>query len=248
MSWFQNLFSRRNNRIEASPIFIAGCGHSGTSILLAILDAHSKIHAIPGETKIAVQDSQWKFNQAIKKFDRMTLKEGKTRWIEKTPNNIRHLEKILNWLPEAKILLIIRDGRDVALSIKKRTGSLEKGIDRWLEDNADGRPFWNHPNVHVLKYEDLITNFENTVKSVMSFLDEEYEPAMKDYHETPKQWYSDKIEKPESAVKKNHKQHRNWQINQPLFDGRGQWKDLSPEEIALINEKAGEMLTELGYS
>ena len=33
-----------------SPIFIVGCGHSGTSIMLALLDAHSKIEVIPDES------------------------------------------------------------------------------------------------------------------------------------------------------------------------------------------------------
>jgi len=47
---------------------------------------------------------------------------------------------------------------------------------------------------------------------------------------------------------KNHKQYRNWQINQPLFDGRGDWKDLSADELSFINSIGGSMLAEFSYT
>ena len=41
--------------------------------------------------------------------------------------------------------------------------------------------------------------------------------------------------------------YRNWQINQPLFDGRGKWRQMTEEEKRLVKAKAYGMLAELGY-
>jgi hypothetical protein len=36
----------RHITIDSQPVFIVGCGHSGTSLLLAVLGTHSKLYAI----------------------------------------------------------------------------------------------------------------------------------------------------------------------------------------------------------
>jgi hypothetical protein len=177
----------------------------------------------------------------------MAILAGKYRWVEKTPKHIYYIGRILKWCPGARVLLVIRDGRDVALSIQARTGSLDVGIKRWIEDNLAGKEFWRHPNVYIVKYEDLIGDFEFTVKGILKFLDEEYEERMKEYYKIPRKWYSDKIAKPATPLGENHGQYRNWQINQPLFDGRGRWKKMSDNELSYINAVAGEMLIEFGY-
>lgn len=235
--------------IDSAPVFIVGCGHSGTSILLTILGAHSRIHAVPYESRVAIINKKSKFHRKLKEFDKQAVVARKRRWVEKTPRHILHIGKILKWQPNAKIILIIKDGRDVAYSIQKRTDSLEGGIKRWVEDNLAGKKYWGDPNVHVMKYEDLITDFETTITGVLSFLNEEYECEMKDYHTKPRKWYSDVISKPETVHEgKNHEQYRNWQINQPLFDGRGRWKEMSADELFFINSIGGSMLAELDYA
>jgi hypothetical protein len=122
--------------------------------------------------------------------------------------------------PNARILLLLRDGRDVASSIRDRTGSIETGIIRWLEDNRAGRELWSHPSVYVFKYESLLESFEFTVKGVIEFLSEEYQDGVKANLKSPRYYYSNKIDKWETAFGKNHDQYPNWQINQPLFDGK----------------------------
>ena len=189
-----------------------------------------------------------KFQEALKNFDRMAVSAGKRRWIEKTPKHIYRIGDILRLQPEAKIILIIRDGRDVACSFKYRTGSVEIGIKRWHEDNLAAKEYWSHPNVYAIRYEQLVDDFENSIADVLSFLNETYEKGMKDYYKTKTRWYSTKITKPPSAFGEHHNQYRNWQINQPLFDGRGRWKELSVDELSYIEEVAGSMLVEFGYT
>ena len=233
--------------IDRPPVFIVGCGHSGTSILRTMLGAHSRIYAVPFESEIAMQDDPQRFHTTIGAFDRLAVAAGKHRWIEKTPSHIHHVGRILKWCPGAKILLIIRDGRDVACSIQARSGNLEQGIKRWVNDNLAGKEYWEHPNVHVIKYEALISDFEFTIKDVLNFLGEGYEEGMKDYYKTPKKWLARKVVDLPTPLGRNHHKYRDWQIHQPLFDGRGRWKKMSDRELSLVNSIAGGMLVELGY-
>jgi len=173
---------------------------------------------------------------------------GKARWLEKTPSHVFRLKEILHYFPETKILHVLRDGRDVACSFQDRYGYLEAGLDRWTEDNRAGQAFWDHPQVHLVRYEKLVAEFEDTIHAIMEFLHEEYEDSLSRYHETSRCFFTSRIEKPPNAFRENHDLYRNWQINQPLFDGRGRWLRLTEEEKNLIKEKAGEMLIEYGYA
>jgi hypothetical protein len=243
------LFQRfiKRNKIASPPIFIAGCGHSGTSLILAILGCHSRIYAVPYESGIALRSGNRLSRWTLRKFDALTIAAEKQRWVEKTPRHIKHIGKILRSCPSAKVLVIVRDGRDVACSIQERTGSLDEGILRWREDNLFGKEFWDHPSMHVFKYEDLIEDFDSTLRGILAFLGEESEEQLKTYYATPKYYYhARRIEKPPSAAA-DLGQYRNWQINQPLFDGRGKWQRLSPGELQRVHEVAGDLLAELGY-
>jgi len=245
-SYIWNKYVKQIN-IDGPPAFIVGCGHSGTSVLLAILGAHPRIYPVPYESSIATQDEELKFQQAVKQFDADTITAGKRRWVEKSPVHIHYIERIFEWIPNAKIIVIVRDGRDVASSIKDRNGSLEEAVNRWIRDNLTAKQHFDNPNVHVIKYESIITHFEDSISELLKFLGEEYYVEIKDYYKTKKTWYSKDTSKPASAFGENHAQHRNWQINQPLFDGRGKWKKLSPKELDYIYSVAGPLLTEFGY-
>jgi len=239
-AYFRNKYIR-GVKITGEPIFVVGCGHSGTSLLLVILGAHSKIYAVPHESRIAAH-CRWRFLAGMRRFDRWAIAHGKARWVEKTPKHILHIDNILKHRPNAKVLLIIRDGRDVACSLQKRHGSLEFGIRQWVQRNTEGKKYWNHPNVRVVKYESLISDFEKTMREVLTFLGEDYEPAIKDYYKSPQ-----KIEKPASEGK-NSQDFQTWKVNQPVFDTRGKWKNLSEADQALIRQIGGELLAELGYT
>ncbi len=63
-------------------------------------------------------------------MEEVARKQGVDRWIDSTPTNIPHLLRIKKDFPEARIVHIIRDGRDVALSLAKRGWSRPLPWDR----------------------------------------------------------------------------------------------------------------------
>lgn len=238
----------RGIRADKPPILIVGCGHSGTSVLLRILDMHPAIYGIPYESR-AFLKSRTKIRLASWFWKKNTIAAGKHRWAEKTPSHIHAIRRILEEYPDARILLIVRDGRDVAISLRKRTGDFAGGIARWMEDNRAGEAFWNHPQVFKLAYEELVGRFEEIMPKICAFLDEPFDASMRDFHQRKLSLFrAEDNAAPPDESDTHHNQHRNWQINQKLFDGSGKWRlEMSSEEKNLFKQKAGEMLIEYGY-
>lgn len=239
----------KGGRVTSPPIFVVGCGHSGTSVLLKILNMHPHIHAIPFESRVFLK-SVWKIRMARFFWYKNTIAAGKLRWAEKTPAHVHAISRILEIYPGARILLIIRDGRDVALSLRKRTGNFAAGVARWVRDNRAAEAYWNRPQVFRLTYEELVTNFDNVMHKVCEFLDEPYDASMRNFHEQRLDLFrSPASAPPPSAAGVHHARHRNWQINQQLFDGSGKWREgMSAEEKTLFKQKAGQMLIDYGYA
>ena len=124
------------------PIFIVGCQRSGTTMLRLMLDSHSQISCGP-ETRF-LEDlerivgpdwkrlSQFGYSQEewlkrIRAFfegiqSDYARSRGKTRWADKSPRYALHIHFLLQVFPDAQIVHVIRDGRDVAVSHRKRFG------------------------------------------------------------------------------------------------------------------------------
>lgn len=234
-----------------NPIFIVGCGHSGTSIMLRVLGNHPNLHAIPKETAVFLTaDSTLKYR--MHSWDKECFEAGHSRWIEKTPPHIFQISRFLSIRPKSQFVLMIRDGRDVVCSLKKRVGysKVQDRIDRWVFDNKAGLRFWDHPQVKVVRYEDFVENPEQTTRDLFDFLGESHNNDALEYHRQTANWYSDKVRKPRSV--RQHSDHmdlRNWQINQPVFDGRNKWKQelTRAEKTAFKKSSAQELLEQLGY-
>ena len=236
----------------ANPVFICGCGHSGTSLVLRILGEHSAMYAVPYESRCGESLAP---ATVFRKFDiiawarTVAWTRKRCRWLEKTPGNVRHLEKLMAHFPAGKFLIIIRDGRDVAASLKKRGYTLADAIDRWVNDNRAGEKFWNHPRVMKFTYEELVTQTQATLEKILGFLGEPLEDGLLRHHEKPRAMCATDAKKNNAAENgSQHREHRSWQINQPVFDGRGKWKnELSADDVAFIEQRAGAMLREYGY-
>jgi tetratricopeptide (TPR) repeat protein len=234
-----------------NPVFIVGCGHSGTSIMLAILSNHPAFYPITYESAL-FKRSESEIREIMLQWDRECIEAGKKRWIEKTPPHIFHIKKFLLHRPQSKFILMLRDGRDVVCSLKYRTEykSFEERVERWIYDNLAGLPYWNHPNVMVVKYEDLVGETEITLRKVFSFLGENYTSEVLDYYKHQKHWYHSEIEKPMTIeTHKDHHKLRNWQINQPLFDRRGRWKtEMEEQEKTIFKKVDKDYLIKFGYA
>jgi len=118
-------------------------------------------------------------------FSANALAQGKSRWGEKTPYYILHLETILEMFPDAKIVHIIRDGRDCALSMLERRWDL--GIFNiyhaaytWNKYVLSGKDFGNrHPDCYFeFRYEDLLDTPEKIVKSLCQTIDLKYDSSL----------------------------------------------------------------------
>jgi hypothetical protein len=102
---------------------------------------------------------------------------GKEVWAEKTPWNIRVLRKFLGAFPEARILHIVRDPRDVVLSLRKKRGGREwlRWAAIWLASVAAIQPYRARESVLELRYEELCTSPESTLCEMTEFLGVEFD-------------------------------------------------------------------------
>jgi hypothetical protein len=244
-------------KVARPPIVIAGCGHSGTTLLLSMLDAHSAIFGVPYEAKLGKsQDAEFTAKTAL--FDKLTIAAGKARWVEKTPSNVFYLDRLFENLPELKVIIMVRDGRDVATSMRirfedsmaGRSAAFAHGVNRWVDENTQWLRHRDHPRLLMVKYEDLVKNFEVTITRIVEFLGEACEPALLEFHRSKNNYLHDaKVDTAPEATQQNINQFRNWQVHQPLFDGSGRWRtEMNDEEKRLFKEKAGALLQSFGYA
>ncbi|MGH9528376.1 MAG: sulfotransferase family protein [Terriglobales bacterium] len=101
-------------------------------------------------------------------MDEIAQKQGVDRWIDSTPTNVPHMLRIQKDFPDALFIHIIRDGRDVALSLDKREWSRPLPWDKnnsllsaglyweWIVRKA--RKYGNELGSHYteIRYEDLV--------------------------------------------------------------------------------------------
>lgn len=234
--------------IDAPPVFVVGCGHSGTSILLRLLGAHSRMYGVSYESRIIFR-SKSQQRLAFWLWNRNAVARRKHRWVEKTPMHVQVIDRIFSMFHDAKVIFVVRDGRDATVSMRKRYGNFERGMKRWLNDNRCGLEWVDDDRVMMVKYEDLVRNYDQVMPRICEFIGEEFEEGMLSYHEQPAYVFSKNLSHPGSPEGKDHQQFRNWQINQKLFDGSGKWKnDMTDEEKALFKKEALDLLIQLGYA
>ena len=100
---------------------------------------------------------------------------GKSRWGDKTPAYLHHVNELLAIWPDARFIVLVRDGRDVALSIVglpfgpnnvwAAARCWAAGIRRGQETER------RHPDqVLTLRYEDLASEPRREVERICAFL------------------------------------------------------------------------------
>lgn len=103
-------------------------------------------------------------------------------WGDKTPHYILDLDILHNLFPRSKFIWLIRDGRDVALSLMAKSWG-KKNIyscaQYWKECNrdTDTKIFLESNNLlYKVRYEDLIDNPALEVSKLYEFLEEDFDP------------------------------------------------------------------------
>lgn len=231
--------------------FICACGHSGTTLLATMLATHPHIFVPLLETEIFLQPDDDVARKRVAELQQQAIAERKPVLVEKTPRHIYSIPRMRRIVPDARFILMIRDGRDVAASLGKRFGgNFEVGFRRWVDDNKFLHAELGKPDVMLLRYEDLVTAPESSLRAVCEFLGVKFRPEMLKYHERKHLWFGRKEVRQSTAIGDGHDDHRNWQVNQPLFDGRGRWRtDLPPQYVARFKTGtfASQFMREFGY-
>lgn len=113
-------------------------------------------------------------------FSEYARKKGKLRWAEKSLGNTFHIHTLKRLLPSALFVHIVRDFRDVYLSIKKYTKNRERSYSifraaYYYRRNAlvykQSKEMQNR--CMIIRYEDLILSFQYTLQILFKFLGED---------------------------------------------------------------------------
>jgi hypothetical protein len=107
---------------------------------------------------------------------------GKARWIEKTPRHLLITDTLRSLWPAARIVRIVRDPRDTAVSLSRMPFAKESVVGNLVRVDQDHRAARQRiaadPLAMTLRYEDLVTEPERELRRVCAFIGEAFEPAM----------------------------------------------------------------------
>jgi hypothetical protein len=187
--------------------------------------------------------------------DYLTIASKKTRWVEKTPTHVFHIDEIVGAVPDALFVEIKRDARDVLASKKTRRSEVwksDKYADKRQHKNLEKAfdSFWDalswqtavragesaaakYPEkFYSVRYEDLVKNPEQTVRQICAFAGMDFEPEMLE------------ITTRNSAVSDENETKQKGIVSTSV----GRWQSvLTPAEIAVIQWRAGSELKKAGY-
>ena len=180
-------------------------------------------------------------------MDDVARQQGVDRWVDSTPTNIPHMLRIARDFPQAQFIHIIRDARDVALSLDKRAWSRPLPWDKkrsllaagiyweWIVRN--GRKYGSTlgPKYMEVHYEELVEHPQPALERIGLFLQQDL-----DYTRI-QQTSVGSVKKPLTSFKED--------LNEGLFSPVGRWKDRFPADQLVIFERlVGGYLQELGYA
>jgi hypothetical protein len=268
----QRRWRMRGYRSAQRHVVMGGAPRSGTTVLRKVLDRHPELCAGP-ETKLFVPAAfnlQWlaqSYDVPLPDLEAMLRSSpsqaafidafagrvrrdaGKVRWAEKTPQNIRNLDWILGRFPDASVVHIIRDGRDVVCSMRQHPDwrwvdgewqkmlvprSVESYARRWLADTTAGLAWRDDPRYVEVRYEDLVADPPAVLRAICDGIGASADTA----------WL-------ESLA---HPEGDDQESKQPDYEGAvssasvGRWRaDLSAAERQEVERLCGPRLRELGY-
>lgn len=181
------------------PIFVVGLPRSGTTLVERVLAAHSKVQGLGELANVhlwarkaedhpaVLQDAQ-----KLADFYADTLPEiadTAVAFVDKAPGNYAFLGAMAQAFPNAVILNVERDPRDVALSMWRThfgAGGLYYTHDlKWMAAEANRyRRYMQHwrdvlpDRIYNVQYEHLVRNLEDTARELAGICDLTFEDSM----------------------------------------------------------------------
>jgi tetratricopeptide (TPR) repeat protein len=232
---------------ENAPILILGLPRSGSTLLEQILASHSRVEGThelaeiprivlelqgrdpdlnnPRYPGVLAELPLKRFAQLGQKYldDTRAYRTGRARFIDKMPNNFRHIGLIHLMLPQATIVDARREpmaccfgnlkqlfarGQEFAYSVED--------IARYYRTYLELMEHWDKVlpgRVLRVHYEDVVDDLEGNVRRILDFCQLPFEPACLDYHRT------------ERSVRTASSE----QVRQPIFrEGLEQWRHYEP--------------------
>lgn len=254
----KNLFigHEKQGHQAPDPIFIVGLPRAGSTLLEQILASHSQVdgtqelpnilslaHRLRGR-RTSTEASLYPDNlhdlsaEQLKDFGQAYIedtryhREGAAFFIDKMPNNFRHIGLISLILPNAKIIdarrhpmaccfsgfkQLFAEGQEFTYGLKE--------VGTYYRDYVDLMRHWDEVlpgKILRIHYEDVVSDTENQVRKMLDFCDLPYEEACLAFYETDRSVRTASSE----------------QVRQPIYtSGLEQWRHfeswLRPLENAL---------------
>ena len=218
------------------------------------------------------QISQDTFRAALLAIEPFTVADGirafyrlyasrfdKSRWGDKTPLYCMHVQSIEALLPEARFVHIIRDGRDVALSLRSMWFAPGRDIEtlatHWRQCVTTGRQQGARCRHYMeVRYEQLVEDSRKVLSEICAFLALDFDDRMLRYHELAPERLREHQgrHRPDGSVVVTHEQRlgQQYRTTQPPDASRvSVWKQEMPrDEQQRFEAIAGDVLGEFGLA
>jgi Sulfotransferase family len=200
-------------------------------------------------------------SDAIRAFyEACAAQQGKPRWGDKSPPYTYKAPRVQAALPEAHFIHIIRDGRDVALSLGEvswGTDDITEAAKKWVTELRKARrrarslAKGTYMEVH---YEDLVTDAEPVLRRITEHVDLRWDDAMLDYPRHAQERMRGEMERTLKPLgggtitaEERTRQHQ-LLFEAPSPSRAGRWRtDMSAENRRAFEAVAGPLLKKLGY-
>jgi tetratricopeptide (TPR) repeat protein len=243
------------------PIFIVGLPRSGSTLIEQILASHSAVEGTheladvprivaelrgretdaddPRYPAVLASMSAADFQRLGEKYlaDTRIYRTGRPRFIDKMPNNFRHIGLIHLMLPNARIIDARREPMACCFSNFKQLFAKGQEFTYGLEDIAryyrtylELMRHWDRVlpgKVLRVHHEDLVNDLEGNVRRLLAYCDLPFEPACLEFHRT------------ERSVRTASSE----QVRLPLYrEGLDQWRHYEPW-LGSLREALGDALS-----